>query len=89
MKRNNVASSYRDPSGFIFKKNGQIFRQINKSYQENYDLLIDSGLYARLVKEKLLIPHKEIGKNIIRPEQIPFISYPYEWSFSELKMPPF
>jgi len=85
MKRNNVASSYRDPSGFIFKKNGQIFRQINKSYQENYDLLIDSELYARLVKEKLLIPHKEVGKNIIRPEQIQFISYPYEWSFSELK----
>lgn len=45
-------------------------------------------------EHEFLINHKEIDiKNavtrdaykIIRPESIPFISYPYEWSFSQLK----
>ena len=81
MKQNRITSSYRDPSGFVLKKNGEIFRQINPIYKKNYDLLMTSGLYKELVKEKLLIPHKEISKNLIKPEQIPFISYPYEWCF--------
>lgn len=52
-----------------------------------------SGLYDRLVRESLLIPHREIktlktvnvGSLIIEPVEIPFISYPYEWCFSQLK----
>ncbi len=87
------SSSFRDPSGFIFYQNGLLYRQINKSYKENYDFLIKSGLYTNLVENKLLIPHEEVlnemmtddGFIIIKPEKIPFISYPYEWSFSQLK----
>ena len=40
----------------------------------------------------LLIAHEEIGAGafegaykVIWPRQIPFISYPYEWCFSQLK----
>jgi len=79
------SSSFRDPSGFIFFDKGIIKRQISKSYKENYGLLMSSGLYQKLVDEKLLVPHKEIKKSIIQPIQIPFISYPYEWTFGELK----
>jgi len=43
-------SSFRDPSGFLFYQNQYIYRQINKSYKENYDQLIDSGLYDQLVQ---------------------------------------
>lgn len=92
--KNKSGSSFRDPSGFIFIDNGILYRQINKVYKENYQLLIDSGLYKKLVDKKLLIAHQEqIGHpaitddayKIIEPKQIPFISYPYEWSFSQLK----
>jgi len=70
-----------------------LYRQINKSYKENYDFLMGSGLYKNLVENKLLIPHEEVlnekmtddGFMIIKPEKIPFVSYPYEWSFSQLK----
>lgn len=85
MKSNKVAASYRDPSGFVFKKNGEIYRQINNVYSEDYDLLKKSGLYSELVEKELLVPHKEIKKDVIKPLMIPFISYPYEWCFSELK----
>ncbi|MGE5342965.1 MAG: SAM-dependent methyltransferase [Candidatus Omnitrophota bacterium] len=89
--------SFRDPDGFMFSRGGQLFRQINHSCKEDYDLLMKSGLYEELVSHQLLIPHQDIdpsdipfsdpakGYKIIQPEFIPFISYPYEWSFSQLK----
>ncbi len=87
-------SSYRDPSGFIFEKDGKFYRQVNSIYSENYDHLMRSGLYEVLVAKKLLIPHTEIAGNLSKekdeyitllPEQIPFISYPNEWCFEQLK----
>jgi ribosomal protein L11 methylase PrmA len=55
---------------------------------------MDSGLYEKLVKAGMLMPHieaeqvsvmSEAGVKIIQPERVPFISYPYEWSFGQLK----
>jgi len=80
-----VNGSFRDRSGFVFIEDGQVFRQVNPSYQAHYDRLMVSGLYAKLTAAGLLIPHEEVGERRLRPEQIPFISYPYEWSFSQLK----
>jgi hypothetical protein len=52
--------SFRDPSGFVFKRNGILFRQINNFYKENYDFLIASNLYSSLVDKELLVPHEEV-----------------------------
>lgn len=84
-------SSFRDPSGAVFTKNGSFYRSISDSYQKNYNCLLESGLYNKLVEEKLLISHQEVSMphlkkfKVIKPVQIPFISYPYEWCFSQLK----
>ncbi len=87
-------ASFRDPSGFLFSRGGILYRQVNRIYAEDYARLMGSGLYARLVKAGLLIPHEESSQppaerksafKIIQPERVPFISYPYEWSFSQLK----
>ncbi|MFC2164287.1 SAM-dependent methyltransferase [Acidobacteriota bacterium] len=87
-------SSFRDPSGFIFSHHNTLYRQINTVYKDNYDQIMNSGLYQALVEEDLLIPHEEAdsslklseeGHLIVKPEPIPFISYPYEWCFSQLK----
>ncbi len=91
---NILAASFRDPSGFLFRHDGQLYRQVNQIYAEDYRLLQESGLYDRLVEKELLIPHTEASlelaqsdqaHGIIQPELVPFISYPYEWSFSQLK----
>ncbi len=88
------SSSFRDPSGFIFMRDGIVYRQVNRVYQEEWDRLISSGLYDALVEEELLTAHtdanvpperKDIAYKIIQPQAIPFISYPYEWCFSQLK----
>ncbi len=87
-------SSFRDPSGFIFESDGEIYRQVNQVYQNDYDLLISSGLYDELVRNHSLVKHEEVNSPILKPEiaykiikieRIKFISYPYEWSFSQLK----
>ena len=88
------SASFRDPSGFVFQQDGEIYRQVNRSYKEDYDHLIASGLYAALVKAEALVQHEEIGFSqapsedaykILKPKRVPFISYPYEWCFSQLK----
>ena len=52
-------SSFRDPSGFVFEAEGRLLRQINSSYAEEYELLLQSGLYKKLTNEGRLISHEE------------------------------
>src|SRR5262245_54097182 len=87
-------ASYRDPSGFIFTQEGVLYRQVQNSYAQHFDLLLKSGLYENLVSAGFLLPHEEASISlaqseaaykILKPKLVPFISYPYEWSFSQLK----
>ncbi|PTX61141.1 hypothetical protein C8N46_105298 [Kordia periserrulae] len=83
------ASSYRDPSGHIFVDKGIVKRVIFPSYFSQYEALQSSGFFQKAFQHKLLIPHKELEKAethmYIQPEQIPFFTYPYEWSFQQYK----
>ena len=82
-------ASFRDPSGFVFFENGQLKRQINPIYFKQYQALKSSGFFELLFNNGLLIPHNEEvsteEKIILRPQKIPFITYPYEWSFNQYK----
>jgi len=87
-------ASFKDPAGFIFEANGKIYRQVNKVYGQQYQHLMESGLYNQLISGNQLIPHSTINENLtgeeewlltLIPEQLSFISYPYEWCFDQLK----
>ena len=90
-----VSASFRDPSGFMFKVDGKYYRQVNLAYQKDWDLFISSGLYQQLSKAKALIAHDEMplemaplpdkAYKVIKPQQLGFISYPYEWCFNQYK----
>jgi hypothetical protein len=89
-----LPASFRDPSGFVFRHDSRLYRQINRSYQSHYELLQSSGLYQNLTDAGLLVRHEEAdlslartddAARVIQPEEVPFISYPYEWCFSQLK----
>jgi hypothetical protein len=89
-----LPSSFRDPAGCVFRRGGVLYRGIRKSGRPHYDMLMSSGLYKELVAANLLVSHEEVPlegeragdvDKVIRPEEIPFISYPYEWSFSQLQ----
>jgi len=96
MTKNNVrlTASFRDPNGFIFKRDGILYRQINQSYASEYALLMESGLYAKLTKAGVLVSHEEVdippaepaqAFKVIKPDYVAFISYPFEWSYGLLK----
>lgn len=87
-------ASFRDPSGFLFTRDGTLFRQVNQVYRITFDQVEQSGLYSDLVADGLLIPHTrsdvpppepEAASLVIRPEPVAFLSYPYEWSFGQLQ----
>lgn len=89
-----LPASFRDPSGFVFERDGVLYRQVNWIYRDNYDLLMKSGLYNQLTEKGMLIQHCEVDVNegvtsdvykVIRPERIQLVSYPYEWCFNQIK----
>ncbi len=83
--------SYRDADARVVKKKDGWYRYIFNEYKSEYDHLIASGLYQALIEKDLLIRHEEIGIDttdpdvykLIRPTQIQFQSYPFEWSYTQ------
>ena len=89
-----IPGSFRDPSGFLYVRNGKLYRQVNNSYKAHYERLMESGLCRELVDKGLLVSHRQVDVapaepetafRIIEPDVIPFISYPYEWCFDQLR----
>jgi hypothetical protein len=89
-----VPASFRDPAGFVWTDGETIFRHVGQEHREHYDRMLSSGMYDALVADAMLVPHEETREvasprpdayKILRPEVVDFISYPYEWSFSQLK----
>jgi hypothetical protein len=92
-----LGGSFRDPNGFVFESDGRLYRQINRAGADAWDTFIASGLYQHLASEGLLVAHRDGAPDsvtspdpdnahrLIEPERIPFVSYPYEWCFSQLK----
>ncbi len=89
-----LLSSFRDPAGFVFERDGILYRQINQAFQSDLKLLIDSGLQRELHTEGMVVGFDEADLSlaatefaamVIKPERVPMISYPHEWCFSQLK----
>ncbi len=86
--------SYRDPSGFVFRRDGILYRQINASFADDWAAFESSGLHAALISEGLMVADVPASLDlapepgavaVIQPDEIGFISHPFEWSFSQLK----
>jgi SAM-dependent methyltransferase len=87
-------ASFRDPSGFVYRRDGTLLRQVDRSFGARWDDIVRSGMLDRLQAAGRLIPHQtadptlaadERAHAVVRPEELPFISYPYEWSFGMLR----
>ena len=91
------SGSFRDPAGTIFYINDRIFRKINKvgldriNFLEKEEILKESIKRNYLIQTKILNDDekKKLNLNlsdvILEHIKIPYISYPYEWSFNQLK----
>jgi ribosomal protein L11 methylase PrmA len=87
-----VVGSFRDPSGYVYLLDGKVIRSVNKSYADDYTCAQDNGLFFFLRQEGKMVSFRETESPLVagawktlETERIPVISYPYEWSFSQLK----
>jgi len=87
-------ASFRDPSGFVFRRDGVLYRQVQGLAAADWRAFGTTGLYRSLVADGLLVEHEEAALDaaalpdaiaVIRPRVINTISYPYEWAFSQLR----
>ncbi len=87
-----LTSSFRDPCGKVYSDGQKIIRSVNACYQKDFEQASSSGLFEKLIANKDIPNFKEVSAHVIdgawkvlEVEKIPFISYPYEWSFPQLR----
>jgi len=87
-------ASFRDPTGFVYRRDGVLYRQVHAEHSTDWQRFVDSGLYQRLVDKGSLVEHPDADMDlafderawkVLRPREVAFISYPYEWTFGQLK----
>ena len=86
--------SFRDPAGKIYYKDNRVFRKLSVEGVKRFQELKESDIINLSINEGFLIGTKEIHDQVIEKanqelilehDKIPYVSYPYEWSFSQLK----
>jgi hypothetical protein len=87
--------SFRDPSGFVFRRDGILYRQVNRVFAEDWQAALDAKILAEWQESGRLVRHEvaetslaadpEGALAVLRPEPVDFVSYPYEWTFGQLK----
>ena len=88
--------SFRDPAGQIYNYDNRIIRIIKKFGKDRYDAIKQSGVIEDSINKNFLIHTKDVTdeftkfKNdddcyFLEHKKIDYISYPYEWSFFQLK----
>ncbi len=91
--------SFRDRQGRIFYKNGKVLRALSARALEEWRVLSSTRFFPRLMEAGKIVetrsmeagslegtlPEAERWSGFLSHEKIPFISYPYEWSFQMLK----
>lgn len=85
--------SFRDPDGRVFRIGEKVFRSVTGSAARNFARAEDAGVMRKLVDRGQLVDFTDVTEQaskvgieqadvLLSHPQIPFISYPYEWSFS-------
>jgi hypothetical protein len=87
--------SFRDPIGFVFRREGVLYRQVNRAFEEEWRAAAEAGILRRWQEDGRLVGHEVVDVSlaadpdralaVLRPDTVPFISYPYEWTFGQLK----
>jgi len=89
--------SFRDRTARVFYHDGHIFRGLSATALKEWQALSATGLYLRFAENGAIVTtrQREIGSlpfrldepwaAVLEHERLPFVSYPYEWSFEMLR----
>lgn len=88
------SASFRDPSGHVYEDENVVYRSITSAYAGEWEHLRACGLLDA-ARERGLIAFEEVpdrpegmgegAVHVLRSPRLPFVSYPYEWCFGQLK----
>lgn len=90
------SGSFRDPNGRVYVHEGKIFRGLSAAALTNFQALQQTRFYKEFSEsgelinsEEILAPDWAAGQTEwtgwLQHQVVPFISYPYEWTFSMLR----
>jgi hypothetical protein len=89
--------SFRDRNGRVFYAQGKTFRSLSDTAYTHWKMLLGTEFFSRKMNAGKIIATRQADSIAINSDSddawaahlihqtIPFISYPYEWSFSMLK----
>ena len=89
-------ASFRDPAGQVHVLDGRVFRVVTPAALGDFQFAMSDPRFRRFVDEGAVVSSREVdapdadipvpdGGKVYEHPRVPFISYPYEWSFSLLK----
>ena len=90
------ASSFRDPAGHVYQIDGRVYRTITSRAASDYEFLRQTDFLLDISERGWFVGASEIDPSVlgtvdeevryvVEHPRIPFVSYPYEWSFPALK----
>jgi ribosomal protein L11 methylase PrmA len=83
--------SFRDPDSRVLYEGSSVLRALSAGGLADFEMLQDSGLLEdpRLIGTERLrgasVPTDVTAEAVLRHDRVPFVSYPYEWTFSMLQ----
>jgi hypothetical protein len=88
-------SSFRDPSSKVFYVGDRVFRGLDERAAEDWAALEATKFFPKLLKDGRVVGSAAADGStvdlpggypvVLEHERIPFISYPYEWTFDMLR----
>lgn len=88
--------SFRDRNGRIFYRDGEVYRTLSERALQEWRKLKETRFYREFERRGSIVPTREVEEpapedlgpqwaGLLHHERIPFVSYPYEWSFGMLR----
>lgn len=90
------SGSWRDPDSRVFVHDGQCFRVLSADAHRHWSAFLRTGTFSRASSRGAIIETTEvppgqvpipsgIWRAVLAHKTVPFVSYPYEWTFSMLR----
>ena len=75
------AGSFRDPDSRVHIQDGRVLRTLSERGRSNYEAFAATALAT----DGRIVRTWRVGEDTLEHERIPFVTYPYEWTFGMLK----
>jgi SAM-dependent methyltransferase len=90
-------ASFRDRNGRVFLKGESLYRTLTQPALDTWEVLSNKEFFKKLMHQGRIVRTERVRPEVIgvqlknpwvavlKHQQIPFVSYPYEWTFGMLK----